>query len=419
MKKSYFIILFIWVFSGALQSQTTPKVHINLPHFAGKSYDFYLMQGERQDTIQQGVLDEQGQAVLMLPEHYKTFVGMSKFMIVHEGGLEIILNREPDFTISCTEALPDMSNIYYIGTAENNFLFGQYQEQGKILEKAGIVGAALQLYTSPEDSLYLPLQTEQIRLKEQYANLQKETAQNPLYAARFREMGDFLQGLGSRLDLTEEERQKEKRAFVLEKLDFEQLYNSGLWDEMLSRWIDSEIALGDSILLAGTRTLLDRNQDKELYPVLLKKLIVLYTRYGKENLLAELNVDDLLAPGHPAHRLRLNNAYFVPAGSLIVFYESGCGNCEHEMQQLRANYAVLQERGLRVISVSADMSEEIYRPNADLFPWADQYCDFKGFAGENFVNYGIYGTPTYILVDQDGIIRGRYARLQEVLEGGR
>ena len=38
---------------------------------------------------------------------------MSKFMIVREGGTEIVLNREPEFTVSCTEAWPDINNIHY------------------------------------------------------------------------------------------------------------------------------------------------------------------------------------------------------------------------------------------------------------------------------------------------------------------
>jgi hypothetical protein len=415
MEKRYFYLLIInLLLPVCAQAQTDPKVQINLPHFANKPYVFYIMQGDSQDTIRSGALDKDGKTVLTVPEQYKTFVGLSKFMIVGEGGLEIILNRENEFTVSCTEALPDITNIHYIGTAENNFLFRQYQKQGKILDKADVIEGASQLYTSPEESLYQPLQTERSRLHKQFAELQSETAQSSFYSARIREMGDFLIGLGSRLDMTEDEVRQEQRAFVLSKIDFRQLYNSGLWNDVLDRWIGMETGWGDSMLIADSRTMLARCADQELHLKLVNKLIVLYNKYGKDNLISQLGIENLIAPGHYAPKLRLKNAYLTPVESLVVFYESGCSNCENELIQLRANYRILQERGLRVISVAADPNEEIYRKNAD-FPWPDTYCDYKGFSGENFTNYQVVGTPTIFVVDKEGFITGRYAQLAEYL----
>jgi len=48
--------------------------------------------------------------------------------------------------------------------------------------------------------------------------------------------------------------------------------------------------------------------------------------------------------------------------------------------------------------------------------WADKLCDYKGFDGDNFRNYGIVGTPTYILIDKERIIRGRYVQLRELIK---
>jgi len=377
MKKEYLFLLLIFLLvstgSFARHYEGDVKVHINLPHFAGKPYVFYLMQGDRQDTIQSGALDEEGKTVLMLPDRYKTFVGMSKFMIVREGGLEIVLNREPEFTISCTEAQPNINNIHYIGTPENSFLFEQYQKQGKILEKAGAVEGTLQLYNSPQDSLYRLLKVEQNRLQNQYERLQKETAQSPLYVARIREMGDFLRGLGSRLNRTEKEMQQEQREFILSKVDFRQLYSSGLWNEVLSQWVGMTTGLGDSTLLADSRTALNRCTDKDLHGKLLGKLVLYYNKYGKENLLSQLGVDDSLTSGHLAPKLHLDSITLTPLNSLVIFYETGCGSCEKELMQLRANYPVLQARGIRVISISADIDKETFRKSADLFPWTDKF----------------------------------------------
>jgi hypothetical protein len=415
-KKHLYLLVISLLLSVYGQAQITPKVWINLPHFANKPYVFYLMQGDSQDTIRRGALDKDGKTVLTIPEQYKTFVGMSKWMIVGEGGLEIILNHENEFTVSCTEALPDINNIYYIGTAENIFLFEQYKKQGKILDRAGAIERSSQLYDSPEESLYQPLKTERSRLYKQFADLQSETARSPLYSARVREMSNFLIGLGSRLDMTEDEVIREHREFVLSKINFRQLYNSGLWNDVLDRWTGMETGLGDSLLVADSRTMLARCTDQELHPKLVNKLIVLYNKYGKENLLSQLGVENLIAPGHYAPKLRLKSAYITPVESLVIFYESGCSNCENELIQLRANYRILQERGLRVISVAADPNEEIYRNNAALFPWPDTYCDYKGFSGENFTNYQVVGTPTIFVVDKAGMITGRYAQLAEYLD---
>ena len=72
MKKKY---LFLSVICLALfvcgQAQTRSKVNIELPHFAGKPYVFYLMQGERQDTIQSGALDDRGKPCLCFPNGIK------------------------------------------------------------------------------------------------------------------------------------------------------------------------------------------------------------------------------------------------------------------------------------------------------------------------------------------------------------
>ena len=414
-KELLFLLVICLVLFVCGQAQTRSKVNIELPHFAGKPYVFYLMQGDKQDTIQSGALDESGKTVLILPERYKTFVGMSKFMIVREGGLEIILNHEQEFTVSCTEAQPNINNIHYMGTPENSFLFGQYQKQGKILEKAGALEGMLQLYNSPQDSLYQFLKSEQSRLQEQYAELQKETAQSPLYAARIREMGDFLRGLGSRLNRTEKEMQQEQREFMLSKVDFGQLYNSGLWNEVLSQWVGMTTGLGDSTLLADSRRALNRCTDKDLHGKLLGKLVLYYNKYGKENLLSQLGVDDSLTPGHPAPKLHLDSLTLTPVSSLVIFYETGCGSCEKELTQLRADYPALQKRGIRVISVAADPNEETYRKNVDMFPWTDKYCDYKGFEGVNFKSYQVFGTPTIFVINKDGIITGRYATMAEAM----
>jgi hypothetical protein len=83
---------------------------------------------------------------------------------------------------------------------------------------------------------------------------------------------------------------------------------------------------------------------------------------------------------------------------------------------LKKQYAFLQQKGIRVITLSADESEEVFEYHSKNFPWKDKLCDYKGFGGENFLKYGIVGTPTFYFIAKDGTILGRYAILTEIIE---
>ena len=102
--------------------------------------------------------------------------------------------------------------------------------------------------------------------------------------------------------------------------------------------------------------------------------------------------------------------------TLVVFHESGCSNCENAINQLIGNYPVLKEKGIEVVSIAADHDKDIFGNTSRNFPWSTKLCDFKGFEGDNFNNYGIMGTPTFYLIDEKGIIQGKYASLEEILK---
>lgn len=102
--------------------------------------------------------------------------------------------------------------------------------------------------------------------------------------------------------------------------------------------------------------------------------------------------------------------------TLLVFYQSGCGPCEVLMQQLPQKYEALKAKGIRVISLSADEGELVFKNSSRDYPWPDKHCDFEGKAGVNFKNYGVKGTPTLILLDKQGSIVSKSASIEEVLE---
>jgi hypothetical protein len=83
-----------------------------------------------------------------------------------------------------------------------------------------------------------------------------------------------------------------------------------------------------------------------------------------------------------------------------------------QLEELKKHYDRLHRSGIRVVSVSADSSERVYAYHSQSFPWPDKLCDYKGFMGENFVNYSIFATPVFFVIG-NGIILGQYSNLAD------
>ena len=233
MKHLNFLFFILFIANG-LQAQV---VRLDFPYFAGKEYVCALIQGDKNDTIQTGSLDDKGQAVLTVPKNYSTYRGMLIFRLLEGGGLDIILNDEKAFLIRCTEAQPNKNNIFFIGSPENNYINQNSQRQDDLLNKWEVSQAVLAAY-SPKDSLYVAFEREKNRLETAYADLQTETAKSPLLAARIKEIHNFLQGFGSRMYPTEEENRNDLLDFVTKRLDIKILYTSNLWDSTIRQWTD-------------------------------------------------------------------------------------------------------------------------------------------------------------------------------------
>ncbi|WP_337966644.1 redoxin domain-containing protein [uncultured Flavobacterium sp.] len=216
------------------------------------------------------------------------------------------------------------------------------------------------------------------------------------------------------------------------KLDFENLYTSGLWSPVIETWAQMQqyAIKDDAVFFEDTKTILSRIKNKGTYTAFADKMVGVFAKAGKDVMVSDLGrylaqsgqiekapnrlisaMNDLVA-GSTAPFLQ------TPAGkkaitkkTLLFFYESGCNNCENEIHQLLGNYQIVKDKGYEVITVAADMTKEAGDGHGHEFPWKEQLCDYKGFAGPNFISYGIIGTPTFFTIDEKGKITGRYARL--------
>lgn len=415
---------------GTITSLQAQTVQVDLPHFAGKQYSYLTNSGDKKDTITTGKLDSQGKTTLVLPIAKKGYKGMIQLLVNENTPVEFIVNNE-NFSVSCQEEQITLENVKYTGSAENSFLMNTLQEQKSILEKAGLMQYAIKTYKK-EDALYSVFEKEKANVNEQFTTLKSKTAQSPLYAAKFAEIYSFLMGIGNTVDQTEEAKATEANNFVKTKLDFEVLYTSGLWSPTIEGWtqLQQNIIKDDATFLTDTKQILSRIKSNEVYTSFAEKIVSLLAKAGKDDQITTLGQyvsksGRVVNPGNnltsamkgpvkgkvaPA-LISGKSKKVIKNKTLLLFFESGCNNCENEIHQLLGNYQIIKDKGYEIISVSADMTPNAGDGHSHEFPWKEQFCDYKGFAGINFKNYGVIGTPTFFIIDAKGTITGTYARL--------
>lgn len=407
-------ILLLTTFSLGAFSQT---ISLNLPSCEYLQYHLALNKGEKLDTIAVGRFDEVGKATFRVDDKYSTFVGVGQLTVTATPQKwNVILNGEDKITITEIKGRENEDGVIYSHSAENMALVEFMQKHASIMQEYyEAQNAASGSFTFAVPAIRVS------NAKESYKKYLKELKESPLYAARMMEVMLCLMGTGAELGQSQEEISKWQQSFISNELDFKKLYTSGFWQTVTVFWMEKHLmAQDDEALLADTRHLLSRTEQIPVRRELTNAIIRSFSRFGKDMLLMELGSEYLTIPinGKPAPELVTDGASIQLGKSLILFYDSECGNCHKELHELIKAYPLLSDdhNQMQVITVSADTDKDTFEYINAKLPWKDKLCDFKGFYGENFENYGIVGTPTFILVDDEGIVRGRYARLNEFLK---
>ncbi|GHT78581.1 hypothetical protein AGMMS50262_21370 [Bacteroidia bacterium] len=373
------------------------------------------MEGVKQDTVLNGRMAEAGKTTIVLPAQYANYRGVGRLAIKECKSINLILNGEKLIAINEVRGY-DNIEVTFDQSEENRFIDDITARQRQLLEKYQYVLSGLNEFQM-KDQMYPALRQEQMGLENQYVALQKEIRNSPLYAGRLLEMLNCLTGTGSSLTQSTEDVRKEQQKYISDRLNFSDLYTSGFWQLMMDLWFDLN-QTSDTLLLDNSRHLLDRVTDVPIRRELTQSIIRQFTKYAKDYLLPELGVEYLTMPinGQTAPEIQTGDRSFLPKNALVMFYETGCGLCHNELEALKQKYQLLVDNNVRVITIAADESKDVFEYTAEKLPWSDKFCDFKGFDGINFRNYGIAGTPTFILIDAEGIVRGRYAQLKEWLK---
>ncbi|MDR2626866.1 MAG: TlpA family protein disulfide reductase [Dysgonamonadaceae bacterium] len=399
------------------------------PHFAGNEYALAIYQGTRTDTIQSGKIGPDGRLSIQLPADKTDYRGIVAWSLKGGGGMNFVLAGE-NISISCTEKIPSDNNILYTGSPENTLLREYSSKQSLLFSKTDVIFRGRELYRN-DKNLFAVFDREAEQLNNSYQQFMQTVVESKTYVSDYLRINSFLSGIASRLYAPGEEnlRGEDLRRFVANDLNMDVLYTSGRWNHAISATFD---LFPDKKDFAGAMVNnLKRTRSPQVFIALATDLVTICEQFGWPEA-EDIIVYYLMESGriqNPQGPLRVAfGMYKVKSGtkalpvkginklsnSILIFYESGCGNCQTQIDELKKHYASLQTQGLKVISISSDMDSTVFKSFSQTFPWPDRLCDYKGFEGENFINYSIYGTPTLFLIDKNGMIVGRYARLEEM-----
>ena len=433
------VILCVGLGLSFVYSQT---IKFELPVQKGKILYLAAYKGLRRDTLFSGQIDAKGNLVFIPSKDKPLSAGVVSLTIKPDINFDFIYSSAENSTIHCEGEYIYAQNTKYTGSPENDFIETRFSEQRQRREKMMFCEQGMRLYTENE-KLYSLLKEENSNLEQQqtaYEMMLQEKSAN-LYSARLLELQNLLNNYIGRLGTTKNTTEYTRiREYTLKELDVETLYRSGMWFSIFNGML--EMYYKDSPFYGqfgnDIATLLQKTQSQEVFLELADNAATICNQFGwnadeaalskylvlsnklinPKGKLKQMLMVNKLQPGMPAPEIAETDSTLIDfAGkkkTLVIFYESGCGNCENAMNQLVGNYSALKEKGIEVVSIAADMDTTVFKNTSLNFPWQKKLCDFKGYESDNFKNYAIIGTPTIYRIDENGIIQGKYAGWEEI-----
>jgi thiol-disulfide isomerase/thioredoxin len=421
-----FCLILLLLPTGSILSQT---VNFYFPEFAGSEYFFTVYQGQKNDTIQRGKISGNGRLTVIFPERLNGYKGMCSWTLAGGGGMQFILTQ-PALEISCTEKIPSSQTIIIKDSKENEIFNHLANEQHILFQKIENYFRAKEEFDKKTNKVEI-FNDNFPELQKEYEDYQHKLSKDKSYAAFYLRLHNYLKGIGSKIYTQEDSHSfdREIADYITKDVDMQRLYTSGSWNYLISvtfRLFPDQKDFGDNMV-----EILKRIDDQRTLELFANDLMMICEQFGWDDS-RDIIVDYLESSNrikNPAGLVKLAfllnktkpgsvapplNGVGSVANSLLIFYESGCEHCNEQLNSLIKNYDNFKNRGIKIISISTDTSEEVFKYHSAKYPWADKLCDYKGFNGDNFLKYGVFGTPTLYYIGKDGKVIDRKAKLEQI-----
>lgn len=431
--KTYSLLFIFFILTGVVFAQT---VSFSFPVLPEKAIKAYYFRGDKTDSLQIQ-LDGNGSGKAIFPENHAGFVQA----VVNDISLVEFIVGENNFQIRSEALQPSNQNITFSESEENDFFSSILDKKRKNRQKSSWLKAGAEIYKEDKE-LNEVLERRRTQNENEKRTIDKEIAASSLYAARFLQIIDFVDELYQAVNKQDASQLKQVKTYLQTEMDWSALYTSGQgWTMVHANMLKlfrnenpNPSSRETQQAYAGFVSPLMEKTNEPVRSAMLKSILDECESLGwetaKEAIVSYIITNNVIIDTSHSAIARLMQAHKAGAGetapeisgidnlrnSLVVFHELGCGSCDTEMELLKKNYSHLQSVGIRIISISGKMDQVAFKNMAESFPWQDKLCDCsEEVNGSHFENYGIAGTPTFILIDKDGIIQGRYARLSDVV----
>lgn len=356
-----------------------------------KPYVFAIYNGLKLDTIAKGITSADGEGTFDIPEKYKHIPVLGAFSVKGQKPSSIIINGEDLFFVYPIEGEQSFNN-----SIENQLFYGDNPKE--LDENKDSYAFA-----------YLKSRDAVVRVAE-VMSLKKR----------------------GRVDLF---KQSMARASILNDIDIDKLYYSNLWYYAIDGLMN--LSIGERGFAQDVIRLLDKTKTDKVYVAFVEDLITIANQFGMDEAF-DIIIDHVKDSGRIQYpqgaiydafemvkikpgSIAPNIKGLVPSlgktphkYTLLVFHQPSCENCRHQMKQLEANYRFYEDKNVRVVTLSGALDKDEFEEEKKLFCWEDSLCDYKGFAGENFLAYGIISTPMIYLLDSKGVVMKRFALISDV-----
>lgn len=130
-----------------------------------------------------------------------------------------------------------------------------------------------------------------------------------------------------------------------------------------------------------------------------------FPKYPTGELRKEMqNIGALIGDRAPDFKIQDISLSDIKGERLLFFYESTCSVCQEELENLKKDYQQLE---MTLISIDCNVEYSHTRS------WQYNIADSTGNV---YIPYGIVRTPTFILVNSEGFIIGRYKQLSNLIK---